>query len=107
MTKRGRLATGPVTLVELEKPNRMKRSVGRAAKSVDELVTTDRALLTLRSGLQEVRAQLAEPMRLDADPVAESLTIVMEIEAANHSLYDGVVRVRVPSTAIGLAVDDA
>jgi hypothetical protein len=48
-----------------------------------------------------------EPMSLNADAVAKNLTIMMEVKAANHALDCGVMGVRVPTTSVCLAVNDA
>jgi len=96
-----------VAFVELEEPNRVKRSVGRATKPVYELIVADRALFALSGRLQKVGSQPAEPMSLDADAVAKNLTIMMEVEAADHPLDRGVMGFRVPTTPLALAINDA
>jgi hypothetical protein len=46
-------------------------------------------------------------MSLDANAIAKNLTIVMEVEAANHPVDRGVMGVGVPTTSVSLTINDA
>ena len=95
--KRFCLARCPMALVELEKPNGVKRVVGHSTEPVHELAATHQALVTLHSGFEKLRIQASEPLGRNAGAGAEDLLVVVEVKTADHPLDRSVMYVGVPA----------
>jgi len=85
----------------------VKSVVGRPTEPVYELVTIDRALLTISRRVEKLGIQLAKPVSCDADASAKHIVIVMKVETADHPFDRSVMGVGVPATSIRPVVDDA